>query len=251
MPLADRIYSRQIRLPAVSYPNGLKPDNKSPFGGCWIVDRFYPYNWWLPGGTQSYYVAWILNVDGVPINYQPALSDETAWYYGAEVSPGTEPRLYGRSLYEYNRTFGWIVTRTRQRVTREGQVLGQPIQVEARNVTAETPKVYRTSRGTNKEKVLVDIPPAGPGYFSSTGPPEVKNTAGILTRTVVSKPGSSFPGTYSYQPTVIEYPIGTTSLQRYYGLQLFIQETSEWLRQGLGSNPYRYFLDLISTVPQL
>jgi hypothetical protein len=77
MPLANRIYSPGNRRPVNPNNPVQVSTNRSPIGGCWIEDIYFPFNWWLPPGTMNYYIAWVLNRDGYPINYTPVQYDES------------------------------------------------------------------------------------------------------------------------------------------------------------------------------
>jgi hypothetical protein len=223
MPLAHRIYS-----PGRSRPLG--STNRSPIGGCWIEDIFFPFNWWLPAGTITYYVAWVLNKDGWPINYQPSsYIDRYAEAVG--LTPGS--LQLGFNLVGFG---AGGVGRTK---------------VETFYVSSQL-QTQSGKRGGN-------VPPATPGY-DSTGPPQnreyvfgvtelITNPTDINGNPIVNGPNNI--GAYSINPTVIEYPVGTSLLNRYRGLQLFVQQTMNWISLAQGSNPYRYFLNGISNIPQL
>ena len=216
MPLAEQKYSAGNRRPP-----GCK--NRSPIGGCWILDRYYPFRWWLPAGTNSYYVAWILNVDGIPFNYIP--------------SNAIPQRVRSLGIYLGERRDGFLLI---------GRDAGEAGRTRVLLVTTSGEVVQRIVRGK-----LTDVPPAGPGYDSEGPPRNIQWTAGIST---ILSPNIAMPpniGTYSYKPTVVEYEVGSSLLQRYRGLQKFILETRNWINQGLGSNPYRYFLNSISTIPNI
>jgi hypothetical protein len=223
MPLADRIYSPGRRRP-------LGSTNRSPLGGCWIEDLFFPTNWWLPAGTLSYYVAWVLNKDGWVMNYHP-----DGYIDPHDFITGHPP---GSNQLGFN-------------------MLGAGAGLPGRT-RIETFYVSSILQLTPYSKTGKAVPTT-PGY-DSTGPPinrtNVFGVADLFTNSVdidgnpiVNGPNNV--GSYSTNPTVIEYPVGTSLLRRYRGLQLFIQQTMDWIKLAQGSNPYRYFLNGISNIPHL
>jgi hypothetical protein len=244
MPLASSVYTPGGRRP-------LGSTNRSPIGGCWIVDQFFPFNWWLLAGTKTYYVAWVLNIDGIPINYQPASYVPENLRVRQGINASTEE---GRAELERIRiaTESWkdrLVIGFRAR----GRRFGGPGRSEVYTLYVKY-RLAQYSRGSRNDpsKNRQDVPAVTPGY-------EQPFVFGVswLTPNILDVNGNPVPrgpnqlGSYSTNPTVVEYPVGITILQRYIGLQIFVEQTRAWVKQGMGSNPYRYFLNSISTIPQL
>jgi hypothetical protein len=218
MPVADKRFSSGRRFDGTY----MEP-RRSPLGGCWIEDIYYPSRWWLPKGTTRYYIAWILTKDGYPVNYLPI---ETLG-------------LSSINELEFQEFLLPVVPSWEATLGPRGGLNLQPINVSY-DISHSEPGQPNAAK-----------PPATPGYSRGRrnrprigqGPREKVFGVSHLSAEV-----QRF---YRQHPTVIEYEVGTTTAQRYRGLQRFIEETRQWSLQGLGSNPYRYFLDPISMVPSL
>lgn len=182
--------------------------HRSPLGGCWIQDVFYPTNYWLPAGTTHYYIEWCLNLVG-----------ELQQNYPWEMY---EPRGRDETAYEYRR-------RVRQRNTKYSWTIDSH-----GNFVRFTPGLS-LPEGAERRKILPNPggrpgAPTDPEFVTSTQPPNPINFFG--------------------RPSWIEYPVGTSTFDRFRGLQLFIEEVRRATEAG-ASNPYRYFLNPISAVPEL
>ena len=69
--------------------------HQSPKGGCWVGGFYYPYRWYLPPGTKTYFIAWTLTPDTWLVHYRPGDIYDGAWIrFRRTTLLGRRPGVY-------------------------------------------------------------------------------------------------------------------------------------------------------------